>query len=125
MFGVRHAAGTRAELASGIDQSTTRIYSIHRTAAMATTTIHLPADLLRALDAVAARRKASRSRLLAEACRRLVDEDRGAWPADFFEMNHLSAHDRQELSRAGREMDKGIRGARRSRRAPPFRNAGS
>ena len=88
---------------------------------MPTTTIHLPA----ALDAVAARRKASRNRLLVEVCRRLVDEDRGAWPASFFEMTHLSAKDRRELALAGREMNKAIRGARKSRRTPPFRNAGS
>jgi len=80
---------------------------------VATTTIHMPTHLLRALDAVAARRKASRNRLLTEACRRLVDEDRGAWPAGFFEMTHLSEKDRRELARAGREMDKAIRGARR------------
>jgi hypothetical protein len=92
---------------------------------MPTTTIHLPGDLLRALDAVAARRKASRNRLLVEACRRLVDEDRGTWPPSFFEMTHLSAKDRRELALAGREIDKAIRSARRSRRAPPFRNAGS
>lgn len=87
---------------------------------MPTTTIHLPAELLRALDAVARRRKASRNRLVVEACQRLVAEDLGEWPAAFFDMTHLSARDRKELQAAGSEMEEAILKARRSRRKPPF-----
>lgn len=92
---------------------------------MPTTTIHLPPHLLRALDAVAARRKASRNRLVVEACQRLVEEDLGEWPPGFFEMTHLSQRDRRELEAAGRQMEKTIRTARRNRRRPVFGDGGS
>lgn len=92
---------------------------------MPTTTIHLPVNLLRALDAVAARRKATRNRLVMEACQRLVEEDLGEWPPGFFEMTHLSPKQRRELEAAGREMEKAILAARRNRRNPPFKNVGS
>lgn len=91
---------------------------------MPTTTIHMPPHLLRDLDAVAARRKASRNRLVIEACQRLVQDDLGEWPTGFLEMTHLSLKDRKELEAAGREMDAAIRAARRSRRKSPFRNVG-
>ena len=87
---------------------------------MPTTTIHLPSELLRALDAVAARRKASRNRLVVEACRRLVEEDVGEWPVGFLAMTHLSQRDRLELAAAGKEMEQAIRVARRNRRGVPF-----
>lgn len=89
-------------------------------ATMPTTTIHLPSELLRALDAVAARRKASRNRLVVEACQRLVEEDVGEWPVGFLEMTHLSARDRRELAAASKEMEQAIRVARRNRRGVPF-----
>ena len=92
---------------------------------MPTTTIHLPSRLLRALDAVAARRKASRNRLVVEACQRLVDDDLGEWPAGFLEMAHLSAGERGELAAVGIEMERAIRISRRSRRRPPFSRAGA
>ena len=92
---------------------------------MPTTTIHMPPQLLRALDAVAARRKGNRNRLVVEACQRLVEQDLGEWPAGFFEMTHLSQKDRRELEAAGREMERAILKAQRSRRKSPFRNAGS
>ena len=88
---------------------------------MPTTTIHFPDHLLRALDTIAARRKASRNRLVVEACQRLLEEDRGEWPAGFFEMTHLSPKDRKELDTAAKEMDRAIKVARRTRRRPPFK----
>jgi len=88
-----------------------------------TTTIHLPEPLLHALDAVAARRKASRNRIVLEACRRLVEEDLGEWPAGFFQMAHLSPRDRKELDAAAKAMEAAIRTGRRNRRAPPLGHA--
>ena len=92
---------------------------------MPTTTIHMPSHLLHALDVVAARRRASRNRLVVEACRRLVEEDLGEWPPGFLQMTHLSQRDRRELEGAVTEMEKVVKAARRSRRTPPFRNVGS
>jgi metal-responsive CopG/Arc/MetJ family transcriptional regulator len=87
---------------------------------MPTTTVHLPAELLEALDAVAARRRQSRNRLFLEACQRLVEEDRGAWPEGFFDRRHLSAADRRELEAATEELVKTIGSRRRNRRRPPL-----
>ena len=92
---------------------------------MPTTTVRLPSHLLRALDAVAARRKASRNRLVAEACQGLVEEDLGEWPPGFLEMAHLSTRDRGELRGVVTEMEKVIRAARRIRRKPPVRSVAS
>jgi predicted transcriptional regulator len=87
---------------------------------MATTTIHLPDDLLEALDSVAARRKLSRNRLVIEACRRLVEQDLGEWPAGFFDRTRLTPEERRELVRAGEEVERAIVKSRRSRKRPPF-----
>jgi len=92
---------------------------------MPTTTVHLPAPLLRALDAVAVRRKASRNRVVVEACRRLVEEDLGEWPPGFLDMAHLSLRDRRQVEAAGKAMEKAMKSARRSRRASPFGHVGS
>ena len=54
---------------------------------MPMTTVHLPLKLLRALDALAARTNASRNRLVIEACERLVQSNRGAWPPGFLEVS--------------------------------------
>lgn len=91
---------------------------------MPTTTVHLPAKLLRTLDTLAARKKASRNRLVVEACQRLVQDNLGEWPPGFLETAHLSPRDRKELETAGRMLERVIRGARRNRRKVPFADAG-
>jgi hypothetical protein len=90
-----------------------------------TTTVHLPPKLLRALDALAARTKASRNRLVIEACERLVHSNRGEWPAGFLEGKHLSPKDRRDLAAAGKALEASIRRARRSRQGDPFHDAGA
>ena len=90
---------------------------------MPTTTVHLPPELLRALDALAARTKASRNRLVIEACERLVQSNRGAWPPGFLEGAHLSRKDRKDLVVAGKALERSIMRARRSRRRDPFSDA--
>jgi hypothetical protein len=90
-----------------------------------TTTVHLPPKLLRALDALAARTKASRNRLVIEACARLVHSNRGAWPPGFLEGAHLSRQDRRDLMAAGTALERSIKRTRRSRRGNPFTRAGA
>jgi len=90
-----------------------------------TTTVHLPPRLLRALDALAARTKASRNRLVIEACERLVHSNRGVWPPGFLEGAHLSTKDRKDLAAAGKALEQSVRRARRSRRGNPLSNAGA
>ncbi|MBI2218145.1 MAG: ribbon-helix-helix protein, CopG family [Candidatus Rokubacteria bacterium] len=92
---------------------------------MPTTTVHLPPKLLRALDALAARKKASRNRLVVEACERLVRHNLGEWPPGLLESAHLSPRDRKELAAAGRTLERVIGGARRNRRGTPFSDAGA
>ena len=92
---------------------------------MPTTTVHLPPRLLRALDALVARANASRNRLVIEACERLVDSNRGAWPPGFLEGARLSTKDRKDLAAAGKALEQSVRRARRSRRGNPLSNAGA
>ena len=92
---------------------------------MPTTTVHLPPKLLRALDALAARAKASRNRLVVEACERLVRSNRGAWPPGFLEGAYLTPKDRRDLAAAGKALERRIRRSRRSRRGGPFSHAGA
>ena len=72
---------------------------------MASTTIHLPRDLVASLDALAARRKVSRNRLIAEACERLIRKDQGEWPKDFFLNQDLSPSELRTLRAAGRGLE--------------------
>lgn len=86
---------------------------------MASTSVHLPRELIASLDALAARRKVSRNRLIAEACEKLVREDPGEWPEDFFVDEDLSASELRTLRAAGRELESVLR-KRRNRRGSPF-----
>lgn len=51
---------------------------------MASTSVHPHRELVQSLDALAARRRNSRNRLIAEACERLIRQDAGEWPEGFF-----------------------------------------
>ena len=86
---------------------------------MPSTSVHLPRDLLASLDALAARRRVSRNRLIAEACASLVREDLGQWPKGFFAKERLSAADLRALSAAGRELE-GVLRRRRNRTGKRF-----
>ena len=86
---------------------------------MVSTSVDLPRGLIASLDALAARRKVSRNRLIAEACERLIREDRGDWPKDFFLNEDLSASELRTLRAAGRGLESTLQ-KRRSRRGRPF-----
>ena len=86
---------------------------------MATTSVHIPGDLLEALDQVARVRGVSRNRLIVEACRKELSSRR-EWPQEFFDDRHLSADDVDELRGAGDFLD-GVLTARRNRTGPMFR----
>jgi len=85
---------------------------------MATTSIHIPENLLEALNQVARERGMSRNRLILEACRRELSHRR-EWPPAFFDTDHLSADELAEL-RAATEFTNVILAARRNRPAPPL-----
>jgi predicted DNA-binding protein len=87
---------------------------------MSSTSVHLPLELVLSLDALAARRKISRNRLIAEACERLIRQDAGEWPEAFFANDDLSAADLRELRAAGSALEIAVRRRRRNRRRSPF-----
>ena len=80
---------------------------------MPSTSVHLPRDLVTSLDALAARRRVSRNRLILEACERLLQEEAGEWPQGFFANNDLSAADLRELRAAGKALEAATRRLRR------------
>lgn len=67
---------------------------------MATTSIHLPPDLLEQLDRIANDRGVSRNRVIVESCRVTVQNHRGRWPEGFVEGDQLTDDD-LELLRGG------------------------
>jgi len=87
---------------------------------MPSTSVHLPHDLVVTLDALAARRRVSRNRLILEACECLVQQDAGEWPEGFFANDDLSAADLRELRAAGRALEAASHRLRRNRRRSPF-----
>jgi ribbon-helix-helix CopG family protein len=87
---------------------------------MSSTSVHLPRALVLNLDALAARRRISRNRLIAEACERLIRQDAGEWPDGFFADGDLSTADLRELRAAGSALETAVRRRRRNRRRSPF-----
>jgi hypothetical protein len=87
---------------------------------MSSTSVHLPQNLVATLDALAARRRVSRNRLILEACERLVQQDGGEWPTDFFASDDFSAADLRELRTAARTLEAATRRLRHNRRGSPF-----
>ena len=86
---------------------------------MATTSVHLPPDVVEQLDRLANRRGTSRNRIIVEACQRLLDAQRGEWPQGFFE-SELTEEDEALLRDAGLEMEQAVYHARRNRQGPPL-----
>ena len=87
---------------------------------MPSTSVHLPHDLVATLDALAARRRVSRNRLILEACECLVQQDAGEWPEGFFANDDLSAADLRKLRAAGRALEAASHRLRCNRRGSPF-----
>ena len=86
---------------------------------MPSTSVHLPAELLKRLDRAARRRRISRNRLVTEACRSIVDAGRAKWPDDFFATERLSRRDLAFLRSTFGDWLHNIQ-SRRSKKAPPF-----
>jgi hypothetical protein len=84
---------------------------------LASTSIHLPDQLLQRLDRLATERRTSRNRLIVEACEALVAAGRGDWPAGFFDP--VDPDDLALLREAGVDMEAAIYAARRDRAAVP------
>ena len=87
---------------------------------MPSTSVHLPAAVLKALDRVAKQRGVSRNRLITEACRSLVGGGHRAWPERYLEAEDLPARDVALLRSTFGEWTESVTAARRSKKAPPF-----
>lgn len=83
---------------------------------MPSTTIHIPDDILKRIDAIAHRRRISRNRLVREALEEVVARDAGEWPDSFFSPP-VDPQDRELLQEATRELETTITRARRNRGA--------
>lgn len=87
---------------------------------MASTSIHLPADLLTRLDQRARETGVSRNKLIVRACEAYVDQARTEWPEDFFSDKRLSLRDRRELESSFQDWLDQISASRRNRVTRPF-----
>ena len=87
---------------------------------MASTSAHIPSELLARLDDIAARRGTSRNRLIVEACKLLAEGDGGEWPAGFFSNEDLGREELVLLRSGADEMMQNVKASRRSRVAAPF-----
>lgn len=87
---------------------------------MATTSIHLPGDLLEQLDRTAGELGVSRNRLIVDACRDSLERRRPRWPDGFFSGSHLSEEDRELLREGAGQWTEELLAARRGRSESPF-----
>jgi predicted transcriptional regulator len=87
---------------------------------MASTSVHLPSDLLERLDRLARETGLSRNRLIVRACETYIEQARGEWPDDFFSDERIAQADVQELHRSLRDWLQQIESARRNRSREPF-----
>ena len=87
---------------------------------MPKTTVYFPRSVLEGLSRIAEERGISRSQLIVESCRRIV-EQRTSWPDHFFTNDHLSETDLQLLRTSEDDSLDAILGARKSRTRQPFR----
>ena len=87
---------------------------------MASTSVHLPPDLLTRLDRLARETGVSRNKLIVRACEVYVDQARTEWPEDFFSDKRLSLRDRRELQNSFQDWLDQISASRRNRATPPF-----
>lgn len=87
---------------------------------MASTSVHFSPQLLERLDEIASKREISRNRLIVEACEKLLDQDLGDWPSDFFANDYLSPEELEELQDDAPEMEAAILAARRNRAKSPL-----
>jgi hypothetical protein len=83
---------------------------------MATTTIHVPEELLADIDRAAEAAGISRNRFVIQACRDAMERHGGDWPAKFFQ-DDLPASDKELINEGTRDLEREIRAARRSRGA--------
>lgn len=86
---------------------------------MANTSVHFPDSVLKRLDELAKQKGLSRNRLIVDACREVLEQQR-QWPERFFARDRLSGEEREVLRRSWRDFDEAIESTRKSRKNPPL-----
>lgn len=87
---------------------------------MATTSVHLPKELVEGLDKLARESGRSRNRVILEACESYIRRARETWPDDFFSGKRLKRADVAMLQDSLEEWLKKIQASRRNRVVEPF-----
>ncbi|MGH9318663.1 MAG: CopG family ribbon-helix-helix protein [Vicinamibacteria bacterium] len=87
---------------------------------MASTSVHLPEDLVARLDQIARESGRSRNRVILEALEAYVSKGRKKWPEDFLPADRLDDRDTRELRESLREWISTLRSSRRNRGTGPF-----
>jgi len=87
---------------------------------VASTSVHLPNELLERLDRLARESGRSRNRLIIEACEAFVARARDNWPEGFFSGGELDPADVRALQGSLAEWLKGLESSRRNRSREPF-----
>ncbi len=87
---------------------------------MASTSVHLPGNLLSRLDELAAARDLSRNKLIVEACELLLQTEGGRWPHGFLSNEGYSIDDLEALRAGGEQLLDSVQAARRSKAEPPL-----
>lgn len=87
---------------------------------MASTSVHLPDELVERLDKLAQESGRSRNRVIVEACEAYLTRARREWPDDFFTHPRLTPSDERTLQSSLAEWLETIQSSRRNRSAEPF-----
>ena len=87
---------------------------------MASTSVHMPPDLIERLDELARETGTSRNRLIVQACEAYVERARGEWPEDFFSDERIGRAGISELRRSLQDWLQDLQSARSSRTRTPF-----
>ncbi len=87
---------------------------------MASTSVHLPEELIERLDRLARESDKSRNQVILEACEAYLAAAREEWPDDFFSSNRLARSDAKILQDSLEEWLETIQSSRRNRTAEPF-----
>jgi len=87
---------------------------------MASTSVHLPDELIERLDRLARESEKSRNRVILEACEAYLASAREEWPDDFFSSARLARSDVKMLQESLEEWLETLQSSRRNRTAEPF-----
>ena len=87
---------------------------------MASTSVHLPEELIERLDRLARESDKSRNQVILEACEAYLGGAREEWPDDFFSRNRLARSDVKMLQDLLEEWLETIQAGRRNRTVEPF-----